>query len=111
MEKAGIIKPGVPTVSGTQYVEVRNVLEQIANMRSASLSYAELPIQDLFIGLVGSYQRVNAAIALQALSKAGIKLNQKAINEGLANLSWPGRFQRIGERMILDGAHNPAASN
>jgi dihydrofolate synthase / folylpolyglutamate synthase len=70
----------------------------------------ELPVQDLFIGLAGSYQRVNAAIALQALSKAGIKVDQKAIKEGLANLSWPGRFQRIGERVILDGAHNPAAS-
>jgi dihydrofolate synthase / folylpolyglutamate synthase len=110
IEKAGIIKSGVPTVSGPQYFEVRTVLEHIASNRSASLSYVELPVQDLFIGLAGSYQRVNAAIALQALSKAGIKVDQKAIKEGLANLSWPGRFQRIGERMILDGAHNPAAS-
>ena len=110
MEKAGIIKPGVPAVSGPQYLEVRTVLEQIANKRFASLTYAELPIPELFIGLAGSYQRVNAAIAVQALSKAGIKVNQKAIKEGLANLSWPGRFQRIGERIILDGAHNPAAS-
>jgi dihydrofolate synthase / folylpolyglutamate synthase len=110
IEKAGIIKSGVPTVSGPQHFEVRTVLAQIASNRSASLSYVELPVQDLFIGLAGSYQRVNAAIALQALSKAGIKVDQKAIKEGLANLSWPGRFQRIGERVILDGAHNPAAS-
>jgi dihydrofolate synthase / folylpolyglutamate synthase len=109
-EKAGIIKPGVPTVSGPQYVEVRTVLEQIANKRSAPLSYAESPILHLFIGLAGSYQRLNAAIAVQALGRAAIKVNQKAIEEGLANLSWPGRFQRIGKRIILDGAHNPAAS-
>ena len=110
IEKAGIIKPGVPIVSGPQFAEVRTVLEQIANERSASLSYAELPVQDLSIGLAGSYQRVNAAVAVHALRKAGIKVNQHAIEEGLANVSWPGRFQRIGKRMILDGAHNPAAS-
>jgi dihydrofolate synthase / folylpolyglutamate synthase len=110
MEKAGIIKQGVPVVSGPQFAEVRTVLEQIANNLSASLSYAELPIQDLFIVLAGSYQRVNAAVAIQALHKADIKVNQKALKEGLANASWPGRFQRIGERIILDGAHNPAAS-
>ena len=110
LEKAGIIKSGVPIVSGPQFTEVRTVLEQIAARRSATLSYAELPIQDLFIGLAGSYQRLNAAIAVQALHKADIKVNQKSLKEGLANVSWAGRFQRIGERIILDGAHNPAAS-
>jgi dihydrofolate synthase/folylpolyglutamate synthase len=110
MEKAGIIKPGVPIVSGPQLPEVRSVLEQVAGRRSASLSYAELPIEHQFIGLAGSYQRLNAAIAVQALRKAGLKVNKKSIKEGLANVSWPGRFQLIGDRVILDGAHNPAAS-
>ena len=62
------------------------------------------------IGLAGSYQRVNAAIAVEALRKAGLKVNKKSLKEGLANVSWPGRFQPVGDRMILDGAHNPAAS-
>lgn len=110
IEKAGIVKPGVPVVSGPQFPEVRIVLERIADERSASLSYAESPVQDLFIGLAGAYQRWNAAIAMQALRKASISFNQKALTEGLANVSWPGRFQMIGERVILDGAHNPAAS-
>jgi len=39
-EKAGIIKPGVPVVSGPQFGEVRTVLEQIATASSAPLSYA-----------------------------------------------------------------------
>ena len=110
IEKAGIIKPGVPVVSGPQFPEVRIVLERIANERSAPFSYAESPVQDLFIGLAGSHQRINAAIAVQAIRKAGITFNQKALTEGLANVSWPGRFQMINERIILDGAHNPAAS-
>ena len=65
-EKGGIIKPGVPIVSGPQFSEVRSVLEQIAAARSAPLSYAEIPIEGLFIGLAGSHQRVNAAITVQA---------------------------------------------
>jgi dihydrofolate synthase / folylpolyglutamate synthase len=109
-EKGGIIKPGVPVVSGPQFAEVRTVLERIATERSAALSYVELPVQDLFIGLAGSYQRTNAAIAIQALRKAGIKVNPETLKEGLGNVQWPGRFQRVGERIILDGAHNPAAS-
>ena len=110
MEKAGIIKPGVPAVSGPQIPEVRIVLERIANERSAPLTFTELPVQDLFIRLAGAYQRVNAAIAMHALRKAGVAFSRKALTEGLANVSWPGRFQLIGDRMILDGAHNPAAS-
>jgi dihydrofolate synthase/folylpolyglutamate synthase len=109
-EKAGIIKTGVPVVSGPQLAEVRTVLEQVAAKRSASLSYAELPIQNQRVGLSGSYQRVNAAIAVEALRQARLKVNKKSLKEGLANVSWPGRFQPVGERLILDGAHNPAAS-
>jgi len=109
-EKGGIIKPGVPVVSGPQFAEVRTVLERIAFRRSASLSYAEVLVQDLFIGLAGSYQRTNAAIAIEALRKAGIGVSPPTLKEGLANVLWPGRFQRVSERIILDGAHNPAAS-
>lgn len=109
LEKAGIIKPGVPIVSGPQFPEARIVLERIAAERSASLSYADVPVEDLFIGLAGSHQRLNAAIALNAIRTAGIHARPQALEEGLATVSWPGRFQRIDDRIILDGAHNPAA--
>jgi dihydrofolate synthase / folylpolyglutamate synthase len=109
-EKAGIIKPGVPIVSGPQFAEVRSVLEQIAAKLSAPISYAEIPVNDLSIGLAGSYQRLNAAIAVSAIRQARIQASPEALKEGLANVYWPGRFQRIEERMVLDGAHNPAAA-
>jgi dihydrofolate synthase/folylpolyglutamate synthase len=109
-EKAGIIKPGVPVISGPQSPEVRSVLERIAVAHSAPLSYAEFPIEGLFIGLAGSHQQLNAAIAVDAIRKAGIRADSEALEEGLANVYWPGRFQRINERIVLDGAHNPAAT-
>jgi dihydrofolate synthase / folylpolyglutamate synthase len=109
-EKGGIIKCGVPVVSGPQFSEARTVLEQIAAERSAPIFYAENPIEGLFIGLTGSHQRVNAAIAVNAVRTAGIQADQQAIKEGLANVYWPGRFQRVNDRTILDGAHNPSAT-
>jgi dihydrofolate synthase / folylpolyglutamate synthase len=107
-EKA--IKPGVPIVSATQFAEVRTVLEQIAAELSAPISYAENPMDGLSIGLAGSYQRLNAAIAVSAIRQAGIEAGPEAVKEGLANVYWPGRFQRVEERIVLDGAHNPAAA-
>jgi dihydrofolate synthase / folylpolyglutamate synthase len=109
-EKGGIIKQGVPVVSGPQFSEVRTVLEQIAAERSAPISYAENPIEGLFIGLAGSHQRVNAAIAVNAVRSAGIQTDRQSVKEGLANVYWPGRFQRVNDRTVLDGAHNPAAT-
>jgi dihydrofolate synthase / folylpolyglutamate synthase len=109
-EKGGIIKRGVPVVSGPQFNEVRTVLEQIAAERSAPISYAESPIEGLFIGLAGSHQRVNAAVAVNAIRTAGIHTDPQAFKEGLANVYWPGRFQRVNGRIVLDGAHNPAAA-
>jgi dihydrofolate synthase / folylpolyglutamate synthase len=109
-EKAGIIKPGVPVVSGWQVAEVRTVLEQIAAELSAPISYVENPVEGLSVGLAGSHQRLNAAIAVSALRHAGIRANPEALKEGLANVHWPGRFQRVEDRIILDGAHNPAAA-
>lgn len=109
-EKAGIIKPGVPVVSGPQFTEVKDVLERIAAQHSAPVSYAEKPLDGLFIGLTGFHQRLNAAIAVRAIRQAGLRASPQALKEGLANVYWPGRFQRIDERIVLDGAHNPAAA-
>jgi dihydrofolate synthase/folylpolyglutamate synthase len=89
IEKAGIIKPGIPVVSGPQFPAVRVVLERVANERSASFSYSESPVQDLFVGLTGAHQRVNAAIAVQALRKAGVTFNQKALTDGSPTFPGP----------------------
>ena len=108
-EKGGIIKAGVPVVSGPQFPEVRATLEQIAASRSAPITFADRPLTETLIGLPGSHQQMNAAIAKIAITKAGIRVTAGAVADGLAHVNWPGRFQRIGDRMVLDGAHNPAA--
>jgi dihydrofolate synthase / folylpolyglutamate synthase len=109
-EKGGIIKPGIPVVSAPQLPEVRVTLERIADERSAPITFVENPLIEPVVGLAGPHQRVNAAVASAAIKRATIGAGPRAVREGLAKVHWPGRFQRIGERLILDGAHNPAGT-
>ncbi|MBM3857865.1 MAG: bifunctional folylpolyglutamate synthase/dihydrofolate synthase, partial [Verrucomicrobia bacterium] len=114
-EKAGIIRAGIPVVTSPQPEEVMNVLQEKAKQLYAPLEIISEPISpEIPLGLLGSYQRWNAAVALALVQQGPWKLSPEAIAEGLATTSWPGRFQRWktknGQEMILDGAHNPAAA-
>ncbi|HEX3445608.1 MAG TPA: folylpolyglutamate synthase/dihydrofolate synthase family protein [Chthoniobacterales bacterium] len=109
-EKAGIIKHGVPVVSAPQSVEVRKVFESFAQRLCTRVRYAEFPATPFSVALAGSRQQVNAAVAVDALSQARLAISPQAIATGLATVFWPGRFQQVESNLILDGAHNPAAS-
>jgi dihydrofolate synthase/folylpolyglutamate synthase len=108
-EKAGIIKPDVQVVSAKQHPEVEMVLRDVASRMGAPLTIYTAPLP-YPVGLKGSHQNVNAALAVAALRKTDLGISESAIEEGLKTVSWPGRFQHLGERFILDGAHNPAAA-
>ena len=110
IEKAGIIKPGVPVVTGPQADEVRVVIVQIAMWRGAELNLVMSPLLNAEIALAGSHQRWNAALALHALEVAALGVTGEAVAEGLRTVEWPGRFQEITPRIVLDGAHNPASA-
>ncbi len=109
-EKAGIIKPGVPVVSAPQADEVRAVFAEVAAERDAPLEYITAPLEGCELTLAGSHQPWNAALAVKALSLAGLSVPADAIARGLREVSWPGRFQLIHSRFVIDGAHNPAAA-
>lgn len=107
-EKAGIIKKGVPIVLGKNDPEVIAVVKARASEVGAPFFYApdmadESEIPDGF-SLEGAFNRENAVTALAAL-----KVLKKGSRDGLSNVVWPGRFQRVG-RFIIDGAHNPPAA-
>ena len=109
-EKAGIIKPNVPVVSAAQEPAAEKVIlaraaECEAPLHFVSDSYAGPPL-----ALAGAHQKQNASLALAALQFGGIKIEPRAIAEGLANVQWPARFQPWDERTIIDGAHNPAGA-
>ncbi|MEI8293968.1 MAG: folylpolyglutamate synthase/dihydrofolate synthase family protein [bacterium] len=104
-EKAGIIKQGRPVVSSPQLPDAVEVLNfKVSETRSA-IRFIEQPI-DLPVALPGGHQRWNAALAVAAIEASGLHCQPDAIASGLASVRWPARFHRVGERFVIDGAHN-----
>lgn len=109
-EKAGIIKRGVPVVSAPQNRAVQEVFETRARELNCSFRMVESPWSGCGVGLAGEIQRWNAALAVTSLSEAGVTTDAAALERGLAEVEWPGRFQKINSSLVLDGAHNPHAA-
>jgi len=134
-EKAGILKPGVPAVTGAQAEGVLDVLQAQADAVGAGLaargrdwSVAETPSGLRFAGalgaldlpppgLLGLHQHDNAGIAVAAIRASGLAISADAIARGVAGAVWPARMQRLSGRLAallppgwelwLDGGHNP----
>jgi dihydrofolate synthase/folylpolyglutamate synthase len=121
-EKAGIIKPGVPVISGVLENEPAEVIAQIAATQHAPLyrlgHEVELvdrqptldppgqqitvrlsedkPSESLWIGLQGAHQARNAVVARAALDRLvaqGWAIDPAAIATGLANTQVAGRCE------------------
>ena len=135
-EKAGIIKEGVPVISGCRDGAPRRVIRARAKKVGAPLleSFNECRIKingetrgcysidlqtplrkyrNLKLPLAGEYQTHNAALAIMAvesLESFPVKLSD--IRRGMAGVHWLGRLDeyRSRRRTLLDGAHNPDAA-
>lgn len=65
--------------------------------------------------LLGSHQATNAGIAATLARQIGksveTAVTERAIEEGIRNSHWPGRFEVMNHEplVVLDGAHNPDA--
>jgi dihydrofolate synthase/folylpolyglutamate synthase len=128
-EKAGIIKPGVPVVTGVEAGPAADVIAAESRQFGAPLhevarevpaenlglrdgrQFARLDDHDYALGLIGGHQVRNAACALAALRQLSEPPSAEAIASGLESASWAGRFQIVSESplMVIDGAHNAAA--
>lgn len=110
-EKAGILKPGVPVIIGDLHPDARDVVGRRALVLGIPCLEAHSLPDDWETGLKGPHQRENAALAVEAACRIeGERLTQEGIRRSVASAQWPGRFQRIDEGLILDGAHNPDAA-
>ncbi|MGH2489340.1 MAG: bifunctional folylpolyglutamate synthase/dihydrofolate synthase, partial [Candidatus Limnocylindria bacterium] len=81
-------------------------------------------VRDLRVGLLGSHQAANAAVAaalLDAVRQDGelrsrpVTVSEEALRNGMAAARWPGRLELVrgavdGRDVLLDGAHNPAGA-
>ena len=109
-EKAGIVKPGIPVISAIQEQEALAVLRDTAKTLGCSLEVVEQPWTESAVALKGEVQRWNAALAIAALRAAGLPITPAAIEKGLSSVRWPGRFEKVDNNLVLDGAHNPDAA-
>ena len=109
-EKAGIIKPRIPVVSAPQRPEAKVIIRQRTIECDAPLQFVNDPWTKTKIALHGEHQKINAAVALAALQAAGMTTSDYAIARGLESVEWPARFQIWDERIVIDGAHNPASA-
>ena len=137
-QKAGIIKQGIPLVTGRIAPEDLAVIDRIAEGKDApriaygkdyQVSHQESVVtgevfdytsslrQGRFqTGLLGLHQIENAGMALALLDtfcqEDGRKLaSNDLLAQALEETSWPGRLEIVSRDplMILDGAHNPHA--
>jgi dihydrofolate synthase/folylpolyglutamate synthase len=128
-EKAGIIKKGVPVVTGARDLPGR-IIEETGTINNSpvyvmgrdflyekkatqTMLYAGLltNLDNVYINLKGDHQLGNAAIALctaELLSSLGFGIDKRGVYAGLSEVTWPGRIEIIKEKptIILDGAHN-----
>lgn len=137
-EKAGIIKPNVPIVCGSNSPQVMKVISDVARARNAplietreivslevlstTLEGQKLKVEMcngtsfmVFLPLAGRYQPENLMLALATIyvlcNNRTIDIDTKHIKNGLSNIKWHGRFQLLSKDppVIVDGAHNPGA--
>jgi dihydrofolate synthase/folylpolyglutamate synthase len=110
-EKAGIIKPGVPVVSALQEESALKVIERTAKSLKSPFTLVDGPLTNVKLGLMGPHQAWNAAVALEALREAGIRVPALVLEAALQKVHWSGRFHQLEEgRVVVDGAHNGDAA-
>lgn len=110
-EKAGILKAGVPVVLGKQLPAAEQVIQERArDLGCRVLRVADYPELTVKPSLPGQHQIDNAVAAALAAGELGI--HSEAIQNGLANVTWPGRLEWMSREpeLVLDGAHNPAGA-
>jgi dihydrofolate synthase/folylpolyglutamate synthase len=133
-EKAGIIKPGRPVYVSEQTPEALEVFRRTAGDKSAPLFYLPDEISSIEsavdrdgtdirivfkdraafpnpitarLGLVGSVQAGNAALAVFCVRRTFSAITDREISRGLASAGAPARFERILDNppVVVDGAH------
>lgn len=135
IEKAGVIKKGVPVVTAAKkeaLVEIANIASQkdallgimgrdfsVKGETTDDFSYLGKiwNLEHLHFSLPGLYQLENVSLAIAALESISqlheSKIDEKSLRKGLSSTKWEGRLEIIRNNppLILDGAHNPGAAS
>ncbi len=115
-EKFGIIKEKGTVIL---YPDIPDNLYSIAKEKSTQIIKAQKlkAIENnivyngkkMELSLKGEHQITNASVCIciiEQLRKNGFIITDENIKEGLIKTAWPGRFEWITPRIVLDGCHN-----
>ena len=125
-EKAGIIKPHIPSISGAGDKDAQDVIRMVADLQSSELWQVgkEITIEkadeswtiltpaktraNLKTNLLGDFQARNIAAACGALDAAGVRVDDDVLRDALLEINLPGRMEVVRESplVVFDGAHN-----
>ncbi|MBW1670228.1 MAG: bifunctional folylpolyglutamate synthase/dihydrofolate synthase [Deltaproteobacteria bacterium] len=129
-EKAGIIKKGVPVITGVREQPALSVILDrcldlnapiwelgrdfdVKEQGNSRIDYKGefLKINGLDLALKGTHQATNAGLAIAAcerLIEQGFRVTDTAVRNGCRSVYWPGRGELLKGscRVLLDGAHN-----
>ena len=128
--KSGIFKPGCDAVIYRGAPSVEAVFEQECAAKDIPLHKADFDGLELIdhslegqtfhcgarknirLPLLGDHQLHNASVVLSvadALIARGWNITEENIYDGIASVSWPGRFDIVNKDplFIIDGGHNP----
>lgn len=126
-EKAGILKANCPVIIGQLPSEAKQVvqakiirlncpavwIEPADKIAENKAKYNDIEYE---LPLPGDVQFTNSAIAiatLQVLQQKGWNISLESIQKGIKKTRWLGRLQWTQwqqQKILLDGAHNPAAA-
>ncbi|MCT4214586.1 bifunctional folylpolyglutamate synthase/dihydrofolate synthase [Elizabethkingia anophelis] len=116
-EKAGIIKAGIPVVSGDENPSVRNIIQQKTNELNAKFIDATSLNPELDSDLKGAYQKNNIRVVLalvEELRLQNISISEESLKKGLLhvhkNTNFIGRWFEFSKSplTICDTGHNQA---
>lgn len=128
--KAGIIKPNGNAVIYRAAPSVEAVFEEKCRAVGTKLRKADFDairplshgldgqtfrykqFENLYLPLLGEHQLKNAAVVIttaEVLRENGWNISDENIRNGIASVSWPGRFELLRRKplFIVDGGHNP----
>ena len=123
-QKAGIFKVGKKAVIAKLAPEAELVCHKRARelavelyqagrdfvLNAGDFSSKLASFSQLEIGLEGTYQQENAALALQTfllfMASRGEGVEEELVRQAFKETRWAGRLERIRPHIYLDGAHN-----
>jgi dihydrofolate synthase/folylpolyglutamate synthase len=134
-EKAGILKPGIPCITGIKNKKVMNFFRAITLNKNISMIFSQDRVtvknirlseretlfnidtgfskyEDIELRLLGEHQVENcvtAILAIEELIIRGWNIPEEAVRSGIKKVTWRARLDLLQDnpKVLLDSAHNP----